>query len=263
MIKKLNESHKDLVVNYLSREAAINLFLLGDIENFGFDKDFIDLWGNFDESENLIGVLLRFYDNFIPYSQDSKQDFHEFKEIISSHSNTKIISGKKSIVDNFKEIFTGYKEEICYFSELTNKNDLLSWNDKIVQAGLNDIDEIYDFENSIEEFKDIPSNKESIKNTIESKGGRIYCIKDDNNHIISIAQTSAENSKSAMIVSVCTKKEYRNRGLVTQCLSKLCNDLLNEGKTLCLFYDNPQAAKIYHKLGFKPIDKWTMLISKN
>ena len=63
-----------------------------------------------------------------------------------------------------------------------------------------------------------------------------------------------------MVVSVATRKDYRRQGLMTQVLSKLCQDLLNEQKTLCLFYDNPEAGAVYHKLGFKTIGKWKMIV---
>jgi hypothetical protein len=46
------------------------------------------------------------------------------------------------------------------------------------------------------------------------------------------------------------------------CLSSLCRDLLGEGKTLCLFYDNPRAGSVYHRLGFETIDQWLMLIKR-
>ena len=78
--------------------------------------------------------------------------------------------------------------------------------------------------------------------------------------MICTAQTAAENSKSAMVVSVATRKDYRCQGLMTQVLSKLCQDLLNEQKTLCLFYDNPEAGAVYHNLGFKTIVKWKMIV---
>jgi len=49
---------------------------------------------------------------------------------------------------------------------------------------------------------------------------------------------------------------------MTQCLSKLCQDLLSENRTLCLFYDNPEAGAVYHKLGFETIGKWKMLLKQ-
>ena len=72
-----------------------------------------------------------------------------------------------------------------------------------------------------------------------------------------MSQVVAENSKSAMIVGVATRKGY-----MSKCLSKLCNDLLERNKFLCLFYDNPKAGKVYHKLGFKEIGIWTMLVER-
>ena len=38
----------------------------------------------------------------------------------------------------------------------------------------------------------------------------------------------------------------------------LCEELLGEGKELCLFYDNPDAGTIYKKLGFEDIGFWIM-----
>lgn len=72
-------------------------------------------------------------------------------------------------------------------------------------------------------------------------------------------ECDAENSKSAMVIDVATVKEYRNKGLMSKCLSKLCMDVMSEGKTLCLFYDNPKAGSVYHKLGFNTIDNWMMI----
>jgi hypothetical protein len=42
-------------------------------------------------------------------------------------------------------------------------------------------------------------------------------------------------------------------------MSKLCSDLLKEGKIPCLFYNNPSAGKIYERMGFRRIGFWKML----
>ena len=41
------------------------------------------------------------------------------------------------------------------------------------------------------------------------------------------------------------------------CVQKICEELLSEGKGLCLFYDNPKAGSVYRKLGFKEIGQWS------
>ena len=73
-----------------------------------------------------------------------------------------------------------------------------------------------------------------------------------------MAKSTAENKNTAMIIGVGTHPEYRNQGLATKCLIKLCEELLKEGIKPCLFYDNEEAGKLYRKLGFKRIDEWTV-----
>lgn len=43
----------------------------------------------------------------------------------------------------------------------------------------------------------------------------------------------------------------------------LCKELLNEGKELCLFYDNLDAGSIYKRIGFEDIGFWMMYTYKN
>jgi uncharacterized protein len=61
------------------------------------------------------------------------------------------------------------------------------------------------------------------------------------------------------VVGVCTVKEHQKKGMASACLVRLCQDLLQEGKELCLFYDNPDAGRIYERLGFVPIGRWMMV----
>jgi predicted GNAT family acetyltransferase len=76
--------------------------------------------------------------------------------------------------------------------------------------------------------------------------------------MVSTASTTAENSLSAMVVGVATLLEYKKKGYATQCMVKLCQQLLQEGKELCLFYDNPAAGAIYKRIGFQDIGFWMM-----
>ncbi len=103
---------------------------------------------------------------------------------------------------------------------------------------------------------------ERIKDTILGDFGRIYYTEKDN-QIISIAQTTCENMASAMIIGVATHKDYRNQGYTSSCLSKLSRDLIEEGMNPCLSYSSPLAGRVYKKLGFNPIGKWTILFNED
>ena len=66
-----------------------------------------------------------------------------------------------------------------------------------------------------------------------------------------MAKTTLETRTHAMLVGVGTHPDFRNRGLATKCIVKICKDIINENKIPCLFYDNIEAGKKYNKLGFK------------
>lgn len=264
MIRKLSETDREITLKFLVNEPSINLFIIGDIECFGFNEDFQELWGSFNEINELNGVLLRFHQSYIPYFRDLEFDITEFKNIITKDKNIKIISGREDIVLKFSDILVNPRLKSMHFCELTNKDRLNKIDERVVLAKEDDAERIYDLLLDIDEFDTEETNSpEKILKTISSKSGRIYCIKNENGDLCTVSQTTAESSSAAMIVGVATKKEFRQKGLMTICLTKLCKDLIDEGKSLCLFYNNPDAGKVYHKLGFVTIDKWMMAVEKS
>lgn len=261
MILRLDEKYKDQVLEYVSKEPSINLFIIGDIEQHGFDKEYQIIWGKFDNKGNLKGVLLRYENNFIPYIDDLNEDVSGFKKIIKKYKGKKIISGKGIIVEKFKDILDNYEDRDTYFCELKNGEKLLKYDENVKIAKYEDAQKIYNLMNGIDEFL-IKYSVEEISKKIKNKNTTAYFIENDKNELITIAQITAENSKSAMVVGVATKKEYREKGYMSKCLSKLCYDLLSRNKKLCLFYDNPKAGKIYNRIGFEEIGIWKMLVEK-
>ncbi len=47
--------------------------------------------------------------------------------------------------------------------------------------------------------------------------------------------------------------------MASACITKLCQDLVSEGRGVCLFYDDPEAGRIYKKLGFKDMGMWYIM----
>jgi predicted GNAT family acetyltransferase len=82
--------------------------------------------------------------------------------------------------------------------------------------------------------------------------------------LISVATAAAKNSRSAMVIGVCTDPEERGKGYASAVVSKLCGDCLDSGLDfMCLFYDNPAAGRIYRRIGFIETGKYTMLENLN
>ncbi|MFC4803177.1 GNAT family N-acetyltransferase [Neobacillus sp. GCM10023253] len=258
MIRKLTEQDHQQVLAFLSEEPSINLFIIGDIEAFGYSSEFQEIWAEFDEQSTIKAVLLRFHQSFIPYAK-GEFDTTGFVSIMRQYTQPIFLSGKSDIVEkfeSFEELSLG-KKQVTFFAECLS-DDCLGDNDvEVKKATIEDVDRIIEHQSSIEEFHIRSDARKMLINAMESNTGRTYYTTRQG-VITACVSTTAENSISAMIVGVCTRKENRRQGLATAIMEKLFKDVLAEGKTLCLFYDNPAAGRIYKRLGFKDIGKWTM-----
>lgn len=264
MIRKLYEKDKDNLMNFLMEEASLNLFIIGDVLNTGFEQDYMELWGEFKGNE-IIAVLLRYYNNFIPYYKDeSNVNIDKFKEIITSHKKKKLVSGKYEIVMKFTDILHDVQGSRKFFCELKDKTKLLKENDKfnIKKATVEDAGRLSLFIESIEEFNNTGEDRGMLENSIRTKTGRFYFIENEHGKIVCTAGTSAETKHAAMVVDVATSPEYRNKGMAVNCLSKLCIDTLKDCQDICLFYSNEKAGKIYHGIGFETTGNWMIAAEK-
>lgn len=258
MIRKLTEKDHEQVLSFLSEEPSINLFIIGDLEAFGYDSEFQEIWAEFDELKEIKAVLLRFYQSFIPYAK-GEFDIGSFVRIMKSFKQPISLSGKTQLIDKFEqfeELKLG-KKQVTFFAECRTAEFLGTTDLKIKLAGIGQVDQIISLRRKIEEFHIKDDARDILVRAMESNTSRTYYT-EENNVISACVSTAAENSKAVMIVGVCTRKENRRQGLATAIMQKLIKDVLDEGKILCLFYDNPEAGRIYKRLGFTDIGKWTM-----
>ncbi|MBY6051854.1 GNAT family N-acetyltransferase [Cytobacillus firmus] len=181
MIRQLTEQDHEMCFSLLKQQPAENLFIIGDIEAYGYEQDFQKVWGDFGEDGKL----------------------------------------------------------------------------KAVQAVPEDAEQLVELLNSIPEFSDSAITVERKRRVLKDGSSRSFFIKEDGK-MVSTASTTAENSLSAMVVGVATDSEFKKKGYATQCMVKLCRQLLSENKELCLFYDNPAAGTIYKRIGFEDIGFWMM-----
>ena len=263
MIRLLEEKDRGWLMAYLVREPAINLFMIGDVELFGFDKDFQRIWADFDDEGAIKAVLLRYRDNFIPYSELAAYDWTALAAVIDGWFGEKRVSGKLTTIDAIAQLLKGYTRKDYYFCELRGglKGRYVD-NIEVKLGCADDAARFHEFIEGIDEFSGFGNRVERYSEKINSGSGRIYYMENDQGELMTMTQTTAENSVSAMVVGVATAKAYRGQGLMSACLTKLCEDALEEGKSLCLFYNNPAAGKVYLKMGFKEIDHWSMLTFK-
>lgn len=261
MIRKLVEEDRQKVLEYLYKEVAYNIFIIGDIEAFGFEQDFQTIYGELDDSGNYKSVLLFYNENSIYYS-DKNYFNNKYTEIFNKHQFN-YISGKEELMKLVKPFLSeDFSFKPMYFCHATEIETDIEITEKIIQVKTDkDIKKLYNLLVQIEEFgikaKSLEDFIESTRKGLEM-GTKLYIEKDGK--MVSTVATTADTTVNAMVVGVATDPEYRKNGYASQLMISLMRKYLNEkNKDLCLFYDNPKAGKIYKRLGFKDVGRWVMM----
>ncbi len=264
MIRKLTENDRTQTLKYCYQDPSINIFIIGDIENYGMETDFQSVYGEFKNNE-LISVLLRYKENIIFYSH--LESFNpEYIDIMNQYK-FQFISGRESLTNLIKPYFKEFKEKPMYFAEATSlsKEFVLDQEDVINVKTEDQIKKVFHTLKTIDEFDSMKDTLEEpfIQSTIKKLNHSVTLSIEKNNVCAATVATVADTKKSAMVVAVATHKDHRKQGLASKLMINLMHEYLNiRKKYLCLFYDNPKAGAIYKRLGFKDIDKWVMLVRK-
>ena len=264
MIRKLTKQDESSVLGYLYKEPSINIFLIGDIENFGFDVDFQDVYAEF-INENYQSVVLRYKENILYYSHE--ESFNKEWLTIFEQYDYQFLSGRKSLTNLIHPFFPQYKDKPMYFCEVNSFDHAFNVEDEGIIEVTTEEDARMNYQllKSIEEFDSMKEQSEEdfVKGKMESiKHSKCYYIEEDGICVSSVS-TVADTTRSAMVVAVATNPMYRKKGYASRLMIKLLHEyLVNRKKSLCLFYDNPKAGAIYHRLGFVDNDMWVMLIRK-
>lgn len=123
MIRKLNEADREDLMELVGKNPAINLYIIGDVENFGFEQDFMELWGESDSVDGpLKAVILRFYGSYLPYSE-GPFDAEGFAELLRRNKNAEMISGSLEVVRTLSKWLNIRQEKEMLFAELTEMNE--------------------------------------------------------------------------------------------------------------------------------------------
>lgn len=245
MIRKCRESDVQNLIKYLYKNKEFNLFLIGDIENFGIENDNLEIYLDIDDKIN--AVYLRYYTNLCLVSYTNKLDLDFINETFIKTKLVNNMSAEQSLVNNYS--FDLFNRTDYYFAALSKLAIKIDVTDVIT---VNSHDDVLNYLNDMETVFGAKGNLLSTQAELETNSKHIFAIK-KNGKLISGASTSAESKELAMIIGVYTLENYRRKGLAKQCVYALCQRMVEEGKTVCLFYDNPNAAKLYKMIGFEDI----------
>lgn len=261
----LQEKDREELLSYLQKEPEMNLFWIGDIENYGLEGETIAVHLH-ETRDRWDFLILRFHRSFLLYSQYEDLDVGEAVRFFRGQEPD-CISGKMSLLEKIAPAFPQWTIESTYMSRCDHVEGSPALPDALTirRLGKEDTVDMIDLLSGIEEFAKTykkekrqeqidEMNEEMEKGSKTAVGGYL------DGRLIAAASTSAENSESAMIVGVATVPEHRGKGYATAVVSALCCDQFAHGKKyLCLFYKNPVAGRIYNRIGFQELGTYGML----
>jgi predicted GNAT family acetyltransferase len=271
LIRSLAEDDRDEVMALLTPESGRNVFIIGDVENYGFRTEFQELWGDFDSAGKLRAVLLRYYGSFIPYAPAIFNVDGLAGILLRQRGRMTAFSGLDRVIQSF-EACPGIlppeaRRRRLFLMELSAAEDVATFSEPQPQfgAGLgaperavpDDVPSCLALWRLVDGSAVAVDMEQSLRLELQTGAARLYMFR-SHGQVVAMARTTAENSRAAVITGVATHPDYRRRGLATHLLAILGRELLSEGKRPCLFYDNPEAGSIYRRLGFLDIGVWVM-----
>jgi len=257
------ENDRNKITAFCSAEPEFNLFLLGDVEHYGFDNPKCRVFYN--EVDGKINAVVLSYLKFINvYTRANTMDISPVAEQINLLLNEGAIgiSGKRDSVEQVEPLLLKHPKIVKsqYFAKCEKTEGLEGLPLELVEYAVpENATEIVELFDRVPEFTN--TDRDEFENSLSDGSRKTTIIKVDG-RIVSTASLAAENSKSGMIIGVATEpdEKFRNKGYASACTFRIADDLYRRrGKSACLFFDNPKAASIYHRIGFKDIGFWKML----
>ncbi len=251
-----NNKDKEVLLDFLKKSPSENCFFIGDIENFSFEEDFIDMW-RIEKEGSITSLLLKYFNYYLISSIDSS-DLKVICDKIKTDPKAITVSAVDSVIESIKPYFNFKNVKKTALAELSNKN--FNYIEPVItpqNAKIEDLNDIFEFLKTIDEFDVDEKSRESFGQEVKTNTGRMCFIK-DKGKVVSTAAITAENSLNGTIVGVATDANYRNRGYAMSSVTNLCKGMIENNKKVILFYNNPDAGKLYKKIGFKDVGSWSM-----
>lgn len=262
MIKKCVEQDKNSILDFLQREPIYNTYIISDIEKYGFNQDYQDIYKQVNKQDKVCGIFLRYYQNFILAGNAIELDYDEILLLLEKEIT--VIMAKDEIIKNLEiklkdeklkdEVTIDKKKMYCLEKKVHDEKNV-----ECSYASIEDVDDIYDFIMTIPEFKNIYGEKAMISNRILHQEGNHIFIKKDH-QIIAHVNSAASTDKTSMIGGLCVRKEFRGQGYARKVLIAICSLICRENKIPCIFIENTKCSdSLLLETGFEYYGQWWVI----
>jgi len=260
MLVEVNETNLNLLYDYLQKDKVRNIYFYSDISAFGLHSAFQKVW-YLEENGVIRAAFLKYYENIMIYSQNQDYD-RSYVDKLFVEYNIKNANMSYEDYVYLKDIFANSIVNICTMCTMDNISNTIN-SEKVVRAIPSDASKIIESISTIEEFASFASGSFDEKVAKREAGirtdfQRTFFI-EEKGKVISHASTSCMSTNASVVAGVFTLEGYRHKGYAKSVVGTLCNSLISDGKTPLLYFTNPIAGEMYHKLGFKDMDQWVII----
>lgn len=270
----------------LEKEPFANIFLLADIELFGFDKPFQKVWRTGGASDGAsaadAAVYLLFYDNLSVWAQNPGGADADFVAALAKDHPVNCVMGKAEVVAPLAGALPGYtpgEKLLCALPQGTAPAPPV-WDESqhgphptVQTATPADVDDIFAFLASVPELRGLYTSKQMIADRIQNGSG-IHLIIRQGGSIVAHGNTAASFSSSAaggpgatMIGGLGAaggsgpdaRQEPRREALAQAVAFALCQTITKSGKAPCTLCTQANQQALFAPLGFQPVCNWLTL----
>lgn len=266
MIRKLDEKDLSPLMKYLEKDAHLNLFFIGDLLADGFDDNIQEFYGYYKEDVLVGAILIYMQSSLHLFADEVGEDLIDF--IIDQYHMYPLLNinvGTRTfelLGDRLDGIIGEVKKtrlSVYYPNEIEVDTTLVK---RLSKDEISDLLMVQDtiFTGKAEQNFDVRLKR--MQETYERDSSWFYGVVVEGG-VQAVGTATAFTPNSAMIVAVGTKASQRKKGYASALVKALSDALYKEGKHGVLFYDNPDAARIYERLGYEFHSYYYMLMLKS
>lgn len=249
------------LIAFLQRQPLYNLFLLGNLARHGVAGPDLDFWMHERSDGEIAGVVNRWLTFWsIGHGEDPRAfDAAAAAAVIDGYPREQV-QGMTGVPDEVEPLLAALRRhrprhvQQERFAALEGAPAPAAHRGASRRAEPKDLDALaalYDDPAAGRMRRGRPAVERMI-------AGRTYLVEDEG-AVVCACGVFAETHRAGMIGGVYTPERFRRRGYATSLVHFVSAELVAEGKRPCLFYANPEAGRIYLRLGFRDLGPWRLV----
>ncbi|WP_099467058.1 GNAT family N-acetyltransferase [Konateibacter massiliensis] len=260
MYQLAKESDVAELLSYFEQDLKNCLYSYIDLKKYGVEHKDLQIYFQ-REKDGLTSVATKYYNGLQLYCLEQDFPVEETVSLIQELAPS-IISSTPDVIRLLSPHFCpGYELEKGFVTSIS-KILYTDLSFHVKPADFEDLEEIANLicmDEGLGGHYTVADLTMQLSSRMKENFGRNYIIRQEGN-IVCHAATYAEVDNLAVISGVITHPVHRGKGFALTLVSKLCEDLLSEGKQPHLFYYTESAGYLYNKIGFRSPSGWAKLV---